>query len=68
MKKELATDTLNIRLTRIYADTFHILSERYLCEQATKSFSLKSNTNVTKAGTQKRYHLRLTRQIKVARK
>lgn len=41
---------------------------RYLCQQATKSFSFCTGTNLTNAGaTIKTYHLRLSRLIRLTR-
>lgn len=34
---------------------------RYLCEDATYSFSIKTGSNVTKAGAKTKYHLRLVK-------
>lgn len=71
MKSDLNIDILNARIqsnTSLDSST-SIISEdaRYLCQQATKTFSFAPNTNVTTAGAKTQYHLRLLRTQRIAK-
>lgn len=71
MKRDLDQEAMNAKLAAIYADEFHIKdgssNARYLCEEATKTFSLAPNTNITAAGAKTKYHLRLVKTQRIAR-
>ena len=71
MKSDIDPEAINAKLAAVYADEFHIKdgssNARYLCEEATKTFSLAESTKITTAGAKTKYHLRLVKTQRVAR-
>lgn len=76
LKKTYTDDTanntlrhLNAILSTLAADTIATTkgsqTVRYLCQEATKTYSFHHNTNVTTAGASTKYHLRLVRTVKL---
>lgn len=71
IRTEISPNEMNQHLAEIYADTMHVKdgssNARYLCEKATKSFSLVENTKISTAGSKTKYHLRLVKEQRVER-
>ena len=71
MKSDLDPSDLNAHLKALSLDTMRTKSgssnARYLCEEATKTFSLAENSNITSAGAKTKYRLRLLTTQRVAR-
>lgn len=71
MKSDLDIEAVNGKLGLMYGDDIQVTegpsNARYLCNEATKSFSFAENTKISNAGAKTKYHLRLIHLQRVAR-
>lgn len=71
MKSDLNIETMNSELGLMYGDEIQVTegssNARYLCDEATKTFSFAENTKISNAGAKTKYHLRLIHLQRVAR-